>query len=141
MCGMPSYDTFFMGADGKTYALKGDQYWVIASSGGLESGPHPIADKWKELATPVNAAYTRKQDSRTFFFVGSQYVFAYPLHHGVHVVSQRCLNSEADILVKKRHWVVLQSSQDMVSHSCEWLGRHSQARGELGGSKGERGGS
>ena len=70
---MSSYDTLFMDSDRKTYAFKGERYWVIssASGAGLESGPHMISSKWKELSTPVDAAYT-KQGSRTFFFRGSE---------------------------------------------------------------------
>ena len=65
-----SFDTFFM-ARQKTYALKGHYYWVISSNVGIESGPHKIDSRWREIRKPVDAAYTNK-DGRTIFFIGSQ---------------------------------------------------------------------
>lgn len=73
VCSMSSYDTFFMGPDGKTYALKGTQYWIISSDAraGFESGPHKVTDLWKELPEKINAAYV-KSTNRLVFFSGSQ---------------------------------------------------------------------
>ena len=66
-----SFDTFFMDAARRTYAFKGQYYWVIGRYAGLESGPHKIISRWRELRKPVDAAFTRN-DGRTVFFIGSQ---------------------------------------------------------------------
>lgn len=73
VCSMYSYDTFFLAPDGKTYALKGTQFWVVSSDpgAGLESGPHKVSDLWKELPTKIDAAY-KKSASRLVFFSGSK---------------------------------------------------------------------
>ena len=73
MCSMTSYDTFFMGPDKRTYAVKGTQYWIISSGSGagLESGPHKVKDLWKELPNKIDAAYT-KGGNRMVFFSGSK---------------------------------------------------------------------
>ena len=72
---MYSYDTFFLAPDGKTYALKGTQFWVVSSDpgAGLESGPHKVSDLWKELPNKIDAAY-KKSASRLVFFSGSKWV-------------------------------------------------------------------
>lgn len=73
VCSMPSYDTIFMAPDGKTYALKGTQYWTISSGtgAGLESGPHMVTDLWKDLPDKIDAAYM-KSSYRLVFFSGSK---------------------------------------------------------------------
>lgn len=70
---MTSYDTFFLGPDKKTYALKGTQYWIISSGSGagLESGPHRVTDLWKELPNKIDAAYM-KGSNRLVFFSGAK---------------------------------------------------------------------
>lgn len=73
VCSMNSYDTFFLGPDKKTYALKGTQYWIISSGSGagLESGPHRVTDLWKELPNKIDAAYM-KGSNRLVFFSGAK---------------------------------------------------------------------
>ena len=66
-----SFDTLFMDPSEKTFAFKDKHYWVISRKLGLESGPHKISSRWRELRTPVNAAFTRK-DRKTVFFTGSR---------------------------------------------------------------------
>ena len=66
-----SFDTFFMDAARRTYAFKGQYYWVIGHNAGLESGPHKIDSRWREIREPVDAAFTRR-DGRTIFFIGSR---------------------------------------------------------------------
>lgn len=74
VCSISSYDTLFLAPDGKTYAIKGTQYWIISSGSGagLESGPYKVTDLWKELPTKIDAAYKRSS-YRLVFFSGSTY--------------------------------------------------------------------
>ncbi|XP_068684571.1 uncharacterized protein [Montipora foliosa] len=72
VCSIPYYDTFFLAPDGKTYAIKGTQYWIISSRTGLESGPHKVTDLWEGLPQKVDAAYKRSSH-RLVFFSGSRY--------------------------------------------------------------------
>lgn len=74
VCSIPTYDTFFMGPDKRTYAIKGTQYWIIKDvpGAGLESGPHRVKDLWKELPNRIDAAYTFG-GNRLVFFSGSKY--------------------------------------------------------------------
>ena len=71
VCSIPYYDTFFLAPDGKTYAIKGTQYWIISSRTGLESGPHKVTDLWEGLPQKVDAAYKRSS-YRLVFFSGSR---------------------------------------------------------------------
>lgn len=73
VCSIPTYDTFFMGPDKRTYAIKGTQYWIIKDvpGAGLESGPHRVKDLWKELPNRIDAAYTFG-GNRLVFFSGSK---------------------------------------------------------------------
>ena len=73
VCSIPTYDTFFMGPDRRTYAIKGTQYWIIKDvpGAGLESGPHRVKDLWKELPNRIDAAYTFG-GNRLVFFSGSK---------------------------------------------------------------------
>ena len=73
VCSVPSYDTFFMAPDKKTYALRGSQFWIISSDpgAGLDSGPHKVTELWKELPNHIDAAYM-KDTSRLVFFSGSK---------------------------------------------------------------------
>ena len=73
VCSIPFYDTLFLAPDGKTYAIKGTQYWIISSRTGLESGPHKVTDLWEGLPQKVDAAYQRSS-YRLVFFSGSRYV-------------------------------------------------------------------
>ncbi|XP_068705205.1 matrix metalloproteinase-24-like isoform X1 [Montipora foliosa] len=72
VCSIPFYDTLFLAPDGKTYAIKGTQYWIISSRTGLESGPHKVTDLWEGLPQKVDAAYARSS-YRLVFFSGSRY--------------------------------------------------------------------
>lgn len=74
VCSVPSYDTFFMAPDKKTYALRGSQFWIISSDpgAGLDSGPHKVTELWKELPNHIDAAYM-KDTSRLVFFSGSKF--------------------------------------------------------------------
>ena len=68
VCDVLSYDAFFVGADGKTYAVTGAYYWIIGRRAGVESGPHRLADRFPSLQTPVDAAFTK--NGKTTFFKG-----------------------------------------------------------------------
>ncbi|EDO48606.1 predicted protein, partial [Nematostella vectensis] len=68
MCKVPRYDAWLLGKDGVTYAFTGDYYFTITDPSLIGGkGPFKVADKWKELRTPIDAAYTRK-DGRYVFF-------------------------------------------------------------------------
>ena len=67
---MKKFDSFLMGMDGRTYVFSGDYFWVLSVSLIVESGPIKIISKWKELQTPIDSAYT-KRDGRIVFFKGN----------------------------------------------------------------------
>lgn len=69
ICNMHRFDSFMMGADGKTYVFSGDYFWVLSASLSVEDGPLKVTSKWKELETPINSAYTNR-DGRMVFFKG-----------------------------------------------------------------------
>lgn len=72
ICNMHRFDSFMMGADGKTYVFSGDYFWVLSASLSVEDGPLKVTSKWKELETPINSAYTNR-DGRMVFFKGGIY--------------------------------------------------------------------
>ena len=59
-----------MSTDGRTYVFSGDYFWVLSASLNVEGGPIKITNKWKELETPIDSAYTNP-DGRIVFFKGS----------------------------------------------------------------------
>lgn len=72
ICNVHKFDSFMMSTDGRTYVFSGDYFWVLSASLNVEGGPIKITNKWKELETPIDSAYTNP-DGRIVFFKGSIY--------------------------------------------------------------------
>ena len=60
------YDAVFVGPSGWTYFFVGDHFWIL-SSRLRRRGPHTVESYWKEVKTPVDAAYLNKRGNIVFF--------------------------------------------------------------------------
>lgn len=70
VCKIKKFNSFLMGADGRTYVFSGDYFWVLSISLIIQSGPTKITSRWRELQTPIDSAYTN-HDGRIVFFKGN----------------------------------------------------------------------
>ncbi|XP_058465881.1 matrix metalloproteinase-14 isoform X2 [Malaya genurostris] len=72
LCSSPKIDAIFNGADGSTYAFKGDSYYKLTENAVAEGYPRKISDGWPGLPGNIDAAFTYK-NGKTYFFQGTKY--------------------------------------------------------------------
>ncbi|XP_058837525.1 matrix metalloproteinase-19 isoform X1 [Topomyia yanbarensis] len=72
LCSSPKIDAMFNGADGNTYAFKGDMYYKLTENAVAEGYPRRISEGWPGLPGNIDAAFTYK-NGKTYFFQGTKY--------------------------------------------------------------------
>jgi len=65
-------DAIFMTEDKSSYVFIGSEYWKLSPTA-VEYGPKQISRDWQGLEADIDAAFTYKDNSATYFFKGNQY--------------------------------------------------------------------
>lgn len=73
ICSLQKIDAAVTTKNDNTYVFSGAYFWQLQRSG-LVSKVLKIREKWVGLEDNIDAALTRRENGKTYFFKGSKYV-------------------------------------------------------------------